>query len=235
MEFRLRESSNAALRPACGLAAAAFLGFFSTGLFASEPAAEAPRITFTKVLRGSVPEYFSITVDANGEGTYDGRKLDAPPEPRPLKLKPATTRQIFNLVAALDYFNSLELESRRKVANLGQKTFVYEENGRRNEIQFNYTQRREAQQLTEFFERLSSVLQHLAALEHAIRFDHLSLPGELRQIEWDLNRNALAEPELLAPTLEQIAGNRRFLNLAQTRAQNLLARIQQSDSTSTDR
>jgi hypothetical protein len=44
-----------------------------------------------------------------------------------------------------------------------------------------------------------------------------------------LRRNALTEPELLTPALEQIAQNRRFLNLAQTRAQNLLARIQQGE------
>jgi hypothetical protein len=229
MEFLFRRPSPLYLRPARALAAVALWALFPAGVSAEEAASNVPRLTFTKVLEGSFPEYLAITVDANGKGTYDGRKLEAPAEARPLKLKPGTTRQIFDLVAALNYFETDDLESGRRVANLGLKTFIYEADGRRNEAKFNYTRRREAQQLTELFERLSSVLQHLAALEYAIRFDHLSLPGELRQIEADLRRNALTEPELLTPALEQIAQNRRFLNLAQTRAQNLLARIQQGE------
>lgn len=227
MGFFFRRPSLLFLRST--LAAVVLGAFFAAGLAADDSVSNVPRLTFTKVLEGSFPEYLSVTVDANGEGTYEGRKLAAAAEPRPLKLKPSTTRQIFDLVAALNYFEADDLESGRRVANLGMKTFIYEANGRRNEAKFNYTRRREAQQLTELFERLSSVLQHLAALEYAIRYDHLSLPGELRQIELDLRRNALAEPELLAPALEQIAQNRRFLNLAQTRAQNLLARIQQGE------
>jgi hypothetical protein len=48
----------------------------------------------------------------------------------------------------------------------------------------------------------------------------------LLQIQIDLDKKALAEPELMIPALEEIARNPRFLHLAQVRAQNILERVQ---------
>ncbi len=183
------------------------------------------KLTYSKVLKGSVPEYLCISVDTNGNATYEARKLDEPPSARPLKLSPATTSRLFQLAVALDNFQSLELESHKKVANLGFKTFTYERDGRTNKEEFNYTLRREAQALTELFEKISSVEQHLVVLEHAIKYDPLSLPKELRLIQMDLDKRALADPELLVPALEKIVRNPRFLHLAQARAREILQRL----------
>jgi hypothetical protein len=198
------------------------------------PAHESPtaipaQVTYTKVLEGSTPEYLSITVNASGEALYDGRKLDDPPAPRPLKLTEPTTRRIFQLAAALGYFDSVDLESHKKVANLGRKSFTYEAGGKRHQAEFNYTMRRDAQELTDVFERIASVAQHIATLEYSIKYDHLSLPKQLRQIQSDLDRHALADPELMAPMLEKIVRNPRFLHLAQSRAQDILQRLQHSN------
>lgn len=81
----------------------------------------------------------------------------------------------------------------------------------------------------DLFEKISSVQQHILILEHAIKYDHLSLPQELTLIQMDLDRHALADPELMVPTLETIARNPRFLHLAQARAQDILQRLQSND------
>ena len=187
-----------------------------------------PRITYTKLLKGSVPEYTVVSVDSNGAGTYEGRKADDPSSARPLKLSQGTTRRLFELAAALNNFKSIDLESHKKVANLGLKTFTYQQGEQNNRAEFNYSLLREAQELTDLFERISSVEQHVAALEYATKYDHLSLPRELLQIEIDLNNKALADAELMVPTLEQIARNPKLLRLAQARAQNILERLQAS-------
>lgn len=194
-----------------------------------EDSDEQARLTFTKVLEGSNPEYLFIAVDSNGEGSYEGRQLAAPPNRRPLRLSTATTRKLFELAATLGYFQSIDLESHKKVADLGRKTFVYESGGRQNRVEFNYTKRKEARELSELFEKIAAVQQHISALEYAIKYDHLSLPKELQQISLDLEKNALADPELMVPALERIARNRRFLNLAQVRARDILQRIRNSD------
>lgn len=192
----------------------------------AEEANTPTRLTYFKVLKGSVPEYMAITVDSNGRGTYDGRKLAEPPNARPLKLSSATTNRLFELAASLNYFQSIDLESHKKVANLGLKTLIYEKDGWKNQAEFNYTLRRNAQELVDLFEKIASVEQHIMSLEYAIKYDHLSLPRELLQIQIDLDNKALAETELMVPALEEIVRNPRFLHLAQVRAQNILHRLQ---------
>lgn len=184
------------------------------------------RLTYTKVLKGSFPESLAVSVDSNGSGTYEGRKLDDPPNPRPLKLSPANTERLFRLARQLDNFQAIDLESHKRVANLGLKTLSYEVRGQKHQAIFNYTLRRDAQELAELFEKIASVEQHISVLEYAIKYDHLSLPKELLQIQIDLDNKALADPELMVPALEQIAANPHFLHLAQVRAQNLLKRLQ---------
>ena len=193
------------------------------------PASPLPRLTYTKTLKGSTPEFLALTVSANGEGTYEGRSLSDPPNPRPLKLSTATTQRLFELAGELENFRGIDLESHRKVANLGMKTLRYEAGGQENHVQFNYTLNRDAQQLADLFEKIASVEQHLATLEFAMKYDHLSLPQELLQIQIDLENRALADPELLVPTLEKITQNPRFLHLAQARAQDILKRLQTTD------
>ncbi|HLW79772.1 MAG TPA: hypothetical protein VKU44_09270 [Terriglobia bacterium] len=187
------------------------------------------RLTYTRVLKGSTPEYLSIRIDSTGEGVYEGRNLNDPADFRPLKLSPATTRRLFDLTHALDDFRNIDLESHRKVADLGLKTLTYEQGGEKHQAQFNYSVRREAVELAELFEKIAAVEQHIVALEYESKYDHLSLPRELLQIQIDLNNKVLADPQLMVPTLDAIARNPRFLHIAQARAQNLLERLQDSN------
>jgi hypothetical protein len=184
-----------------------------------------PRLTFTKELKGSVPECVTLSVTTDGAALYEGRPCSDPPNPRSFKLSPATTRRLFDLAAQLDNFKSMDLESHKKVANLGLKTFTYENGAEKNQVQFNYTLRREAQELSDLCERISSVQQHVMALEYLMKYDHLGLPKELRQIQIDLDNHALADPEIMGPTLERIARNPKLLHLAQSRAEDILQRL----------
>jgi hypothetical protein len=185
-----------------------------------------PRLTYTKILKGSTPESVLISVDANGSGVYEGRKLEEPSSPKPIKISAATTRTLFDLVSQLANLDSIDLESHKKVANLGTKTLIYEDGAHKNQVEFNYTLNRNAQELVELFEKITAVEIHLQGLQYAIKYDHLGLPQELLQIQIDLDNKALADPELLVPTLDEIARNPRFLHLAQVRAQNILQRLQ---------
>lgn len=202
------------------------MSFLAWSIGAAAQEAPAPaRVTFTKVLAGSTPEFEEVAVDSTGSATYDGRKLSDPPSPRSITLSPATTQRVFALAHALNDFKSIDLESHKKVANLGRKTFTYEQGGEKNQAAFNYSLRREAQELAEVFEKIATVEEHVKALEYDSKFDPLSLPRELLLIQIDLDNKALVDPELMAPVLEQIVRNPHFLHLAQGRAQDILQRI----------
>jgi hypothetical protein len=209
--------------------AAAFLTL-SPGIYVprAQDVPVVPRITFRKIMKDSSPEYMALSIDAHGEGTYDGRKLEDSPAPRPLQLSAGTTARIFSLAESLNYFHALQVESRHKVANMGLKTLTYEAGKQVNQVQYNYTEIGAARQLTEIFEKISNVEEHIIRLEYAMKYDHLSLPGELREIQIDMAGHNLVEAPLLLPTLEKIASNPHFLHLAQARAQDLIGRIQES-------
>ena len=201
----------------------------ATAISAPQEVSSPAKLTFRKVLPGSAPEFTEITVDSTGSGTYDGRQLADPPSPRTLKLSSVTTRKLFALAHAMDDFKSIDLESHKKVANLGRKTFTYDAGGQKYSAEFNYSLRREAQELADVFEKIASVEEHIKALEFEEKYDHLGLPRELLQIQIDLDNKALADPELMVPTLRSIARDSHFLHLAQARAQNILQRLGEGD------
>jgi len=222
-KLALRAAAVAAawLAPFCLIANPSF------GAGAGNPLQDRPvsaRITYTRTLAGSVPEYLAVAVNSDGSGTYVGRSLKETRQPRPLQLSQATARQIFTLASDLDDFR-VPLESHKKVADLGRKTFTYEQGSVKNEVQFNYTTRPTARDLTDLFERIAGVEEHLDTLRYALKYDPLSLPQELLHIQVDLEHNALADPELMVPELEEIANNPRLLHIAQVRAQDILKTV----------
>jgi hypothetical protein len=186
-----------------------------------------PRLTFTKTLKDSSPEYMALSIDANGNGTYDSHKLDDSPAPRPLQISAGTTARIFSLAESLHYFHSVDLDSHHRVANMGLKTLTYEAGADINRVQYNYTENRAAQQLTDILERIGNVEEQIRQLEYDMKYDHLSLPEALRQIQVGLNEHNYVEATLMIPTLEKISSNSHFMHLAQSRAQEIMQRIQE--------
>jgi hypothetical protein len=222
---RLPRTSN----PAAGLLAAALL-LASVGAVAAQspasgsspPASSSARITYTRTLAGSVPEYLALSVNSDGSGSYEGRPINDPARPRALKLSAATTQNIFAIASQLNNFRDANLNSRKKVANLGLKTFTYESGSEKSEVQFNFTQQKQARDLVDIFEKVAAAEEAVDSLEYAIKYDPLSLPQELLSIQVALGRDDMAEPELMVPWLEQISSNPRFLHVAQARAQDIL-------------
>ena len=202
-------------------------GFYPAAALPQGPSVSA-KLTYSRTFKGSSPEYLEIVVDSKGSGTYEGRKLDEANivPPRPLQLSAATTERIFAFAAGLHNFQSVQLESHKKVANLGEKTFIFQQGGDVNRVVFNYTENRVARELVELFEAVGQVQQHVGALEFDMKYDPLSLSQELLQIQIELNDKGLVDPQMLVPTLEKIAHDSRFLHLAQARAQEIIDRVQ---------
>ena len=106
----------------------------------------------------------------------------------------APPREIFSLAESLHYFRSLDLDSHHKVANMGLKTLTYEAGKEINKVQYNYTENRTAQQLTDILEKIGNVEEQITELEYAMKYDHLSLPQILRQIQEGLDEHTLSKP-----------------------------------------
>jgi hypothetical protein len=197
-------------------------GFTTTNASAENPAAE---ITFRKVFKTSYPEFVEIKINQTGSGTYDIRQLDEDANPQPFEVSAPLAQRIFALAAKLNNFQNVDLDVHRRLANLGAKTLLYQKGAEKHQTDFNYTLDDTATQLVNIFEGLSRQATDLSDLVRTMRYDHLGVNDVMQQIERDYNNKLLPEPERLLPTLDQLAADEKFIDIARTRARNLATRI----------
>jgi hypothetical protein len=173
------------------------------------------RIVYTKSFPGSSPAYVSITVERNGEVSYKEEVDDDSPEK--FQLEEAGTDVMFDLAARLDHFKH-PLESGLKVANMGVKTFRWEDGGAANEQKFNYSIDENAKALHDWFEAITETERLFAELKRAARHDKLGVHDALIHIEATWMQRRLTGADQFLPLLDQIAQNEIYLHMARQRA-----------------
>jgi len=207
--------------------AVVFLMFAVSPLAAAVPAGGAT-VTFRKVFKSSYPEFVEIKVDESGSGTYDIRQLDEDASPQPMMLESSLVQKIFDLANKLHDFNGIDLEVHRRIANLGEKTFRYDRGAESHSVTFNYTLDRSASALLDIFEGVSRQETDLSDLVRTMRYDRLGVNDVLLQIQKDYDHKLLPEPRQLLPSLDQLAADTHFIDIARDRARNLATRIRAS-------
>lgn len=198
------------------------------GAAGARPAEEAT-ITYRKIFKSSYPEFAEIKLSESGSGTYDIRQLDEDPAPQSLEVGATVVQKIFDLATKLHDFQGIDLEVRRRLANLGEKTFRYEKGGEKHEVTFNYTLDPTAAQLLQTFEGLTRQEIDLADLQRTMHYDRLGVNDVLIQIDSDYNSKILPEPQRFLSTLDQLAADQKFIDIARQRATSLASRIRSAD------
>jgi hypothetical protein len=184
-------------------------------LLLSSSLCAAPRLFYSKYFKGSVPEYVAITLEQDGQLTYQEAKEDA--NPIRIQLDRASVKEMFDLTEKLDRFQH-PLESGLKIANLGVKTFRFEDAAEHHEIQFNYSEDPSAQALLDRFERVTETEQHFVNLDRTAHFEKLGVNEVLLQMQVSWDRNRLVDPEQFLPLLDRIAKNESYLHISRERA-----------------
>ncbi|HTC62517.1 MAG TPA: hypothetical protein VK709_06715 [Candidatus Saccharimonadales bacterium] len=185
-------------------------------------------ITYRRVFKSSTPEFIEIKISDQGKCTFDIRQLDEDADPQPFEVGPEVQKKIFELASDLKYFAVQNLDIQKKIANLGQKTFRYENGAEVHETSFNYTMNASATQLMQIFEGLAKQQMDLTLLQRRAQFDRLGVNDALLQFENDMDHRLLPEPERLLPVLDQIAADSHFVEIARSRARALAERIRNS-------
>ncbi len=232
----MRLGSSAARRGTNFLAlvrSAAILGAFlllpAAAMARTLPAAPSgATITFRKIFKSSYPEFVEIKVTESGAGTYDIRQLSDDPSPQPMEVDPSVVQKIFALAGKLHNFDGIDLEMHRRIANLGQKTFQYQLGAETQAVSFNYTQNPNASQLLDIFESLARQQSDLSDLRRTMRYDRLGVNDVLLQLQKDYDRNLLIEPQKFLASLDELAADDHFINIAREKAHDLAARIRSS-------
>ena len=178
-------------------------------------AADSGHIVYTKSFPGSSPAYVSITVERNGQVSYKEEVDDDSPEK--FQLEDSGTEVMFDLAARLDHFKH-PLESGLKVANMGVKTFRWEDGDASSEQKFNYSIDENAKALHDWFEAITETERLFAELKRSARHDKLGVLDALINIEGTWQRRRLTGADQFLPLLDQIAQNEIYLHMARQRA-----------------
>ncbi len=177
-----------------------------------------PRLLYTKYFKGSVPEYVAIAVEHNGATTYQEAKEDE--NPIKIQLSDADTQELFALAQKLDHFQH-PVESGLKVANMGTKTFGFENGAEKHAVEFNYSQDLSAQTLLDWFERITETEGHFVNLDRTVHYDKLGVNDVLLQLQITWDHKRLVAPEQFLPLLDRIVKNDSFLHISRERAAGL--------------
>ena len=175
----------------------------------------APRLFYSKYFKGSVPEYVAIVVERDGQATFQEAKDDD--NPLHFQLGTALAQEMFDLADKLDHFQH-PVESGLKVANMGQKTFRYDDGAAPYEVQFNYSQDLSTQALLDRFEHITETEEHFINLDRTAHFEKLGVNDVLLQIQISWDRNHLVAPEQFLPLLDRIANGESYLHISRERA-----------------
>jgi hypothetical protein len=191
-------------------------------LLFSGPALAAPQLFYSKYFKGSIPEFTAITVERSGQATYQEAKDDD--NPIRIQMTETETQQLFDLAEKLDRFQH-SIESGLKVANMGTKTFRFENGTEKHEVQFNYSLDTSAQALLDCFERIAETEQDFIALDRAAHYDKLGVNDALLELDVSLEHKRVVAAQQFLPLLDRISKNESYLHIARERASELAEAI----------
>jgi hypothetical protein len=213
-----------------------------TPAFASaQPTAPTPSLSFHFERPGlPVPE-FTLTVLADGTGTYAATYAAAPATDshygaayvsgkpvgdtkvsRPVALSAQTTARLFERVRSTDHFHAPCESKQKNVADTGAKTITYIDATGTSSCTYNYTENKAVAALTDTFLGIAETLDegHTIDLKH--RYDRLGLDRELTVLLEAIHDGRAIEVATIAPTLRSLADDTQVMERVRKRAAGLL-------------
>ncbi|HEX8925961.1 MAG TPA: hypothetical protein VF786_09230 [Terriglobales bacterium] len=194
-----------------------------------EPPEGAPLVTFELDWRAADPQFYTISIDSAGRGSYCSQPHTEPGEtPGDPYLMKFTTDQrdaaeIFRLAEQLNYFQGKFDNLGKKVAQTGIKTLRYRNGAKQSSTDYNASTNPKLNDLTTLFQHMSTTFELARTLQNELRFDKLGLDDTLKRME-ELNRSGqLAELQAIAPTLNEIANDSAVMGVVRQRARRLLS------------
>jgi hypothetical protein len=186
--------------------------------------------TYRRIFKSSTPEFIEIKIKEDADtGSYEIRQLDEDPGATPFEISHALRSKIFELSGQLNHFKGLDLDVHRKIANLGEKTFRWEQGSEAYEVKFNYTINPVATQLLQICEGLARQQELVDLLQRRMKYDRLGVNDALLELEADISKGVLPEPQRVLPLLDQISGDSRFVEIARQRARALAERVRHTN------
>ena len=187
-----------------------------------------PTVSFTCDFPGSEPDHYVISVAGNGSASYDSDSKLSPESAEgdafhlDFTVSSAARTRVFDLTKRAHYFEG-QIDSKNKnLASTGTKTLTYKDAQKSTHATYNYSPVPPVQELTAFFQGLSTTLEFGHRLDFYLRYQKLALDEELKKMEEMSNSHELEEIASVAPVLQKIADDPAVIKVVRARAQRLL-------------
>jgi len=187
-----------------------------------------PTVTFTLDFPGSEPDHYVVSVSEDGRSSYDSDgKLSPDSEGgdsfhADFTMSQAGRTRVFDLAKRAHYFEGQIDSKNKKLASTGSKTLTYKDAQKNTSATYNYSPVPPVQDLTTFFQSLSTTLEFGHRLDYHLRYQKLALDEELKNMEEASNSGGLAEISAVAPVLQKILDDPAVIKVVRARAQRML-------------
>lgn len=197
-------------------------------LFMTLQTVQAPftRFTYCREMPRGLYEKQCLALTPDGTGESQLKRRGSDQVQGRFTLSPSGRTKFLSVIAST---NNLEdgknYETKKKVADLGRKHLSLEMPSGTREADFNYSDLKEVNVLSAFFDGLLSQQTMTLDLENAIRYERLSVPERLNQLDSELKASRIGDPEGLIPLLDKIIQDQRVLEYARQNAEQIKNRV----------
>ncbi len=203
------------------------LGLFllAAGWITALQAADGDKLFFSRDFPGSVPEYFNVTVQPDGQVVYrESLEDQAPIE---FQASEQDISRLFEISENLGFFEESLERPKRETAFTGDKILRYvKADGTTNEVAFVAADEELVQELVSWFLRVADTEWHRINIERAIQFDRLGVNKAILQFHAAFDRGRIVAPGQFLPLLREISNDLKIVHLARSRAAGLIEQIE---------
>ena len=189
-----------------------------------------PTVTFNCLWEAATPQDYTITVRSTATARYVSTnplrsvedRAENPDYDMEFTLSTPGAAKVFALATQAKYFDGDFDYKKHAVADTGKKTLTYADMVRHFQTTYSWSENPAIDQLSRFFQGLSSTIESGRKLQFLHRFDKLGLEAQLKAMEDEAQNGYLAELQVIAPVLQSIASDASVMNIARQRARRLL-------------
>jgi hypothetical protein len=197
-------------------------------LFMTLQTVQAPfmRFTYCREMPRGLYEKQCLALTPDGAGESQLKRRGSDQVQGTFTLSPSGRTKFLSVIASTSNLeDGKNYETKKKVADLGRKHLSLEMPSGTREADFNYSDLKEVNALSAFFDGLLNQQTMTLDLENAIRYERLSVPERLNQLDSELKASRIGDPEGLIPLLDKIIQDQRVLEYARQHAEQIKNRV----------
>ncbi len=192
-----------------------------------------PTYSFAFEREGLAVHAYTIVVAQDGSGRYAGEEItppsratDPPSAPQPFgrefAVSPATAKKIATLAHSLHNFNVSCASKAKNIADTGKKRLSYAGPDGQGSCDYNYSENKDVQALTEVFEGLAETMDMGRHLDFLHRYDRLGLDDAITSFAQEVADGRALEVGTITPSLTSLAADPEVMQRVRNRAKTLL-------------